>query len=332
MVSIVYGPVPSWRLGRSLGVDVTLPPKACTFNCVYCQLGKTVRRLSSPKEFNSTIRVEELIRQLEHKMESIGLASIDFITFSGTGEPTLNPDLGNMISAVKRFVPSKPVAVLTNSSLLYLDEVRSVLSNADLVSFKLDAADQWTFEEINRPVENVPNIGEIIDSIMKFKVGYQGVLALQIMLVDSFRPNFRVNFSEEALSYLIESVAEIQPDQIQLNTPTRPVMEKHIKPVNSTTLSIVEERIRKASPNSDIIRVDKEKIVLKSISREKRPLEELREEILALLRRRPCRAVDISISLGVEQREIEAILKSMVNEGVISEARGERGIYYIFSG
>ncbi len=331
MVSIVYGPVPSWRLGRSLGIDATLLPKACTFDCVYCQLGKTIRKLSSPKELNPVIGVEELIKQLERKIEKVGPDSIDFITFSGTGEPTLNPNIGNMISAVKRLIPFKPVAVLTNSSLVYLDEVRNALSNADLVSFKLDAADQQTFEEINRPVANIPNIKEIIESIKKFKAGHHGILALQIMLVDSIKPDFRVNFKGEALNCLIEGIAEIQPDQIQLNTPTRPVMEKHIKPVNSTILSAVEERIKEVTPESEVIRVDEERVPLKSIKREKKPIEELRGDILALLKRRPCRAVDISIALGTEKREIEAIVRSMVKEGVIIEIRSERGTYYTYS-
>ncbi len=330
MTSIVYGPVPSWRLGRSLGIDATFLPKACTFECVYCQLGKTIRKISTQKELDPAIGVEELVIQLKHKIERIGPDSIDFITFSGTGEPTLNPNLGKMISAVKKLVPFKPVAVLTNSSLLYLDEVREALSNADLVSLKLDAGDQRTFEDINRPVAGIPDIKEIIRSIMDFKTSYKGILALQIMLIDSIKPNFRVNFKGKALDSLIDGIAEIQPDQIQLNTPTRPVMEKHVKPVNSTVLSVVEERIKKVAPKSKILRVDEKRAPLRSVKREKRSKEELRADIAALLERRPCRAVDMSIVLGAEQSDIEKILESMIKDGIVSEIRSKRGTYYAY--
>jgi len=332
MASIVYGPVPSWRLGRSLGIDATLLPKACTLECVYCQLGKTIRRISTLKELDPAIGVEEMIVQLERKIERIGVDSIDFITFSGTGEPTLNPNLGKMISAVKKKVPFKPVAVLTNSSLLYLDEVKEALSNADLVSLKLDAGDQQTFEDINRPVASIPSIKEIIESIREFKASYKGILALQIMLIDSIKPNFRVNFKGKALDLLINGIAEIRPDQIQLNTPTRPVMEKHIRPVNSTVLSVVEKRIKEVAPESEILRVDEKRSPLKSIKRERRPIEELRADIVALLERRPCRAVDISIALGAEQREIETIIESMIKDGIVRGIRSERGIYYAYTG
>lgn len=332
MVSVVYGPVPSWRLGRSLGIDPTMLPKACTFDCVYCQLGRTVRRISSPKELDPVVEVDELIKELKSKIEKIGLDSIDFITFSGTGEPTLNPNLGEMISAIKTMVPSKPVAVLTNSSLLHLIEVRGALSKADLVCLKLDAADQLTFEAINRPVSNVPGIEKIIESIREFKKSYKGVLALQIMLIGSTKPSFRVNFRGEALDYLIDSIASIQPDQIQLNTPTRPVTEKHIKPVGPAILSVVEERIIEIAPKSEIMRVDKREISIKLMRKEKRSMDELRDEVLALLKRRPCRIIDISTALGVEPADIETILESMIRSGLLKDVKSKRGVYYVYIG
>ena len=123
-MSIIYGPVPSWRLGRSLGVDITLQPKTCTFNCVYCQLGQTIRQVSTSKHLHFNVANKSLSEELRRKIKEIDVKTLDFITFSGTGEPTLNSQLGEMIVTVKKLLPEIPVAVLTNSSLINLQSVQ----------------------------------------------------------------------------------------------------------------------------------------------------------------------------------------------------------------
>lgn len=201
----IYGPVPSWRLGSSLGIDpVSKNKKVCTFDCIYCQLGKTRCFTGERKVF---VPLEEIIKELD----SLPSLEIDYITFSGTGEPTLAGNLGEMIKAVKRIRKEK-TAVLTNSSLIHRKDVARDLSAADLVVCKLDAPSQYVFELINTPMKDV-KIDMVINAIKNFKSVYKGRLALQIM----FMEKNRVYASEIA-----NMARYIGPDEVQLNTPLRP--------------------------------------------------------------------------------------------------------------
>ncbi|MDD5495709.1 MAG: radical SAM protein [Candidatus Omnitrophica bacterium] len=201
----IYGPVPSWRLGSSLGIDpISKKEKVCTFDCIYCQLGKTKHLTAERKVF---VPVSSVIEELK----STPPLKIDYITFSGTGEPTLALNLGKMIKAVRR-VRKEKVAVLTNSSLINREDVAKDLSLADLVVCKLDAPSQYIFGIINSPIKCL-KIDTIIKAIKDFKTAYKGKLALQIMFVEKNR----VYASE------IASMARyIGPDEVQLNTPLRP--------------------------------------------------------------------------------------------------------------
>lgn len=201
----IYGPVPSWRLGSSLGIDpISQNEKICTFDCIYCQLGKTKHLIDKRKVFFPTSGV---IKELK----SLPPVKIDYITFSGTGEPTLAKNLGEMIRAVKRIRKEK-IAVLTNSSLMDREDVRKDLSLADLVVCKLDAPSQYVFKMINAPMKDI-KIDIIINAIKKFKSVYKGKLALQIMFMEENRVYARD----------IASMSKyISPDEVQLNTPLRP--------------------------------------------------------------------------------------------------------------
>jgi wyosine [tRNA(Phe)-imidazoG37] synthetase (radical SAM superfamily) len=170
--SIIYGPVPSWRLGRSLGVDL-LPPggKTCTFDCIYCQLGRTARRLTQRAEF---VPLDTVRRELERVR---GVAA-DYVTFAGTGEPTLASNLGEAIR-LARAILGLPVAVLTNSSLMAREDVRRDLACADTVVASLDAPNEQLFRRINRPVAAL-RLEDILRGIDLFEVEYGGVLALEV--------------------------------------------------------------------------------------------------------------------------------------------------------
>jgi len=201
----IYGPVFSWRLGRSLGIDLlSTKEKTCSFDCIYCQLGKTVNLTTSRQKFISTSRILEELKKFP-KVE------IDYLTFSGMGEPTLAANLGEVIKGIKK-ISSLQIAILTNSSLISLEEVRSDLSLADFVIAKLDAPDEVTLYKINCPVKSI-NLEGIIKGLYKFKEIYKGKLALQILF-----SQFNINKSE-ALANLVR---EINPDEVQLNTPLRP--------------------------------------------------------------------------------------------------------------
>ena len=292
-MSIVYGPVPSWRLGRSLGIDPILPPKTCTFDCIYCQLGRTINKVSSPLE---TYRVDEnsLRKELLQKLNEVDIKSINVVTFSGSGEPTLNPHLGNMIKCVKDLIPEIPVAVLTNSSLLHIDAVRKSLSNADIVVAKLDAGDQETFVLINRPASGIPNIREIIKNLRIFKESFSGVLAIQIMLVE-ISEGEKTNVDPDALNAIIEAVRIIDPDEVQVNTPTRPPSEHYVLPVKESIIAQVKEKFESMGIKNVLAIGIKERtpIFRKVLMKE---VEMAEREILELLKRRPCRVIDIHLN------------------------------------
>lgn len=217
----IYGPVPSWRLGSSLGIDpISKNEKVCTFDCVYCQLGKTRRLTDERKTF-------VLVKDIINEMDSLPPVKIDYITFSGTGEPTLAENLGEMIKAVRQIRREK-IAVLTNSSLMHREDVmRDLLFLTNFVVVKMDASSQCIFERVNRPIKNI-KIEAVIRAIKNFKACYNGRLALQIM------------FMEENKTYakeIAQIAKEINPDEVQLNTPLRPC---GIKPLTKDEMAALE--------------------------------------------------------------------------------------------
>lgn len=204
-MSIVYGPVPSWRLGRSLGIDlVSTRRKTCSFNCVYCQLGITVNPLAERREF---VKITELVSDLE----LVGELPADYATFSGVGEPTLASNMGQAID-IARSVLGLPVAVLTNSSLMPEEDMRQELARADVVVAKLDAPNEKLFEAINRPVVSY-SLDEILQGIRRFRSAFGGKLALQMMFIEA---------NKGYASEMARIAEQLSPDEVQINTPLRP--------------------------------------------------------------------------------------------------------------
>lgn len=213
MNAIIYGPVSSWRLGRSLGIDlISTSEKTCSFDCIYCQLGVTIHPTEERIEFITIDRVIEEISKL-------GEPDIDYTTFSGMGEPTLANNLGMSINLI-RSILELPVAVLTNSSLLFREEVRQDLANADLVIAKLDAHNQAMFNLINRPVFDL-SFTRMLEGIKKFRSSYNGKFALQIMFI---------NANKKYASEIAALVKELHLDEVQINTPLRPCRVNHLSP------------------------------------------------------------------------------------------------------
>lgn len=224
MGSVVYGPVPSWRLGRSLGVDLlSTPVKTCSFDCVYCQLGTTKAPLATRGEF---ITVAQLVSELERLKHVVA----DFVTFSGVGEPTLASNLGQAIE-MSRKIFKLPVAVLTNSSLMPKEDVRHDLALADVVVAKLDAPNEEIFRRVNRPVVSY-SLNEIIGGIERFRSAYGGKLALQIMFI---RENKESAFSMARLA------AQLFPDELHINTPLRPCA---VKPLDREELAAIRNEFQ----------------------------------------------------------------------------------------
>ena len=239
----IYGPVSSWRLGSSLGIDpLSQEGKVCTFDCVYCQIGKT--KLLT-KERKSFVRIPDLIDELS----VLPPLKIDYITFSGTGEPTLANNLGQMIKAIKKIRKEK-IAVLTNSSLMYREDVQRDLFLSDFVIAKLDAPLQNIFERVNQPIKNI-KLDTVIQAIKEFKSSYSGKLALQIMFIEENR--------EYALE-IAQIAKEINPDEVQLNTPLRPCKVKPLPKEDLNEIkryfeglkiiSVYEAKIKEVTPIS----------------------------------------------------------------------------------
>ncbi|MCK4401563.1 radical SAM protein [bacterium] len=279
-MSYVFGPVPSRRLGFSLGVDL-VPFKVCSLDCIYCQLGKTTRKTVARKEYVSSAKI---LSELEKVLT--GSKTIDYITLSGSGEPTLNSKTGEIIKKIKEMT-TIPVAVLTNATLLTDDALKKDLLSADLVVPSLDGATQDAFEKINRPCASL-KIEEIIKEIIDFKKIYKGKMWLEIMLVKD------INESEDELNALKSAVEQIKPDKIQLNTPVRPPCELWVETLSASKLI----RIKKFFGN-------KCEIIAKFNRKgHKAYLKNVEDEILTLINRRPVTSKDISSSLGLHINEV----------------------------
>jgi len=308
-MSAVYGPVPSWRFGRSLGVDVLAPPKKCTFNCIYCQLGKTKIHVSSPEMLKEPlVSLDKILTDFNGVLKRIDPETVDVVTFSGCGEPTLNLDLGKIAQQVKAKIDTKPMAILTNSSLFYREDVRRNLSKFDLVVAKIDAGNDEAFRLINRPADKELDMQTITDFIKKLKKEISGSLALEVMLLHS--DDVRIsNVEGKDLKDLVDAVIEIEPDIVQLEVPYRPPSESYVKHPS-------QEKLRQVSSEFSKI-LGKERVWVYGIHDKRGRIVtwlkhgSIKKEVLDLLKRRPCRAIDVSISLGIDLLTTQDILKSL---------------------
>lgn len=214
----VYGPVPSRRLGRSLGID-PIPLKTCNWNCVYCQLGRTRPLTLERKDY---FPPQDILDEVAMALADCQSGDIDWVTFVGSGEPTLHASIGWMIRQIKELT-DVPVAVITNGSLLYLPGVRHALSAADAVLPTLDAGSSARYRKINRPHPD-HRLCQLIDGLVSFRAVYKGKLWPEVMLVRG------LNDTKEALLDLAMAFHKIKPDRIHLNIPSRPPVETWVQP------------------------------------------------------------------------------------------------------
>lgn len=212
MKELVYGPVRSWRFGRSLGINLLgKVPRICTFSCIYCELGKEGVYERKRRVFVPTDAVLDEFKK--HKMDEF-----DVITFSGAGEPTLAKNIGEVSERIRRLKKDKPQILLTNSTLLSRDDVLKDIVNFDIIDCKLDGTRDETIKKINRPLEGI-TVSSIINGIKRLREKFSGILSIQIMVID-------LNFEE--IEDLAEVVKEIKPNEVHLNTPTREPWKKPI--------------------------------------------------------------------------------------------------------
>ncbi|MDD5556983.1 MAG: radical SAM protein [bacterium] len=306
MLDHIYGPVPSRRLGRSLGIDL-VPFKTCTYDCVYCQLGRTTNKTIERKEY---FPIDELLAEL--KMKAAAGPPSDYISLSGSGEPTLHSRIGDLIDGIKG-TTDIPVAVLTNGSLLWRREVQDALMDADLVLPSLDAGDVHVFRHVNRPHPEI-EFQAMVEGIAEFTGRFAGSVWLEVLLLAG------VTGIAAEVEKIAALAGRIRPERIQLNTVLRPPCEDFTYPVPAERLrafarlfhpaaEVIDEGGMSApppSPQAGIGNVD----------------------ILILLRRRPCTVRDVSAGLGMHVNEATKRLEALRKRGLVSTVRRDGAVYY----
>ena len=270
-MSVVFGPVPSRRLGQSLGID-PIPPKTCNWNCVYCQLGRTKPIVHERQEY---IPAEQILAEVQEVLAKHGSGDIDWITFVGSGETTLHSRLGWLIRQVKA-LSDLPVAVITNGSLLYLPQVRAELAAADAVMPTVDAGNAELYQRINRPWPE-PDFATFIEGLVAFRQMYTGQLWVEVMLVKG------LNDDEGSLREIAAVLERIQPDAVHINLPTRPPAEAWVQPPD-------EEGLMRATA---ILGAQAQVMHPASGSFDLSAYENVVEAILAILARHPMREEEL---------------------------------------
>ena len=301
MSSYGFGPVPSRRLGRSLGVDL-VPFKTCTYDCIYCQLGpttcKTVRR-------EARAPLDDVLADLEGRLD----ARPDYVTLSGSGEPTLFSRIGELIDRIRQ-ITEIPVAVLTNGSLLWREDVRRQLLKADLVIPSLDAGDEAVFRAVNRPHHSI-SFEKMLGGLIEFRREFRGEYWLEVFLLAGYT-------SEEAeVAKIVGCADRIGPDRVQLNTVARP-------PAEDFALGVARRRLDELAamfhPAAEVV------AEFDDFSGQP-ALAANRNQVLDLLRRRPCSIGDVAAGLGLHRNEVVKYVEALHAEALVESvpAAGSRG-------
>lgn len=292
----VFGPVPSRRLGQSLGID-PVPFKTCNWNCVYCQLGRSKPLVNERREYFPR---EEILAEVEQALAAHKPGEIDWVTFVGSGETTLHTGIGWLIQQV-RSSTHLPVAVITNGSLLFQPTVRVELSAADAVMPSLDAGNTRLYRQINRPDPRL-SLERLVEGLIAFRKEYAGKLWVEVMLVRG------LNDSEVALDEIAAALIRIQPDEIHILQPTRPPAETWVQP------SDAEGLLRARTILGEIARV----VYPRAGSFDFRGAESLEEAVIGIMTRHPMREDELLKTLEhLSPQEVTAILANLQASGKV---------------
>ncbi|MEO0108973.1 MAG: radical SAM protein [candidate division WOR-3 bacterium] len=286
----VYGPVPSRRLGRSLGIDL-VPFKVCTYDCIYCQLGRTGNRTIQRREY---VSIDDILSEVKEKLTLEPLP--DYITLAGSGEPTLNSRIGELISLIKR-ITRVPVAVCTNGALLWQAEVRYSLRDADLVLPSLDAGDHELFGYVNRPTAEI-HFDQMVEGLVSFVREFKGPVWLEVMLLGG------ITAIPKEVKKIARLVRKIKPARTQLNTASRPPAEEYAIAVGRSEL----DRLALLIPGTV------EVISEHGLRGGARPgVRATAVQVMAMLSRRPCTIQDVASGLGVPVLMASKVLDRLVS-------------------
>ncbi|MBU4420357.1 MAG: radical SAM protein [Proteobacteria bacterium] len=302
----IFGPVPSRRLGLSLGIDL-MPHKTCTLNCVYCECGRTTNLTLKCKEYIPTELLQEELKDFLSRNPKL-----DFITFSGSGEPTLHTGIKEIINFIKKDYPKYKIALLTNSTLFFQPDNRKRIAGVDMVIASLDAASEENFKKINRPHPEL-ELSRIIEGLVSLRKEFAKQLWMEVFLVPG------INDKKDELNKIKKALSPIYPDKIQLNTLDRPGAESWVKPASQKDLLDAASYLNSADviknpdsmPNDGVLNKDDCKY------------------LLSIIKRRPCTAEDISKISDSNLEEIYRHLDALIEKGLIIKKNMPRGMFYM---
>ncbi len=303
----LFGPVPSRRFGRSLGVDL-IPYKTCTLDCVFCQLGRTTNKTIERCHY---VNMDEVLTELGEWIDTDGEA--DYITLSGSGEPTLHEGFGEVLAFIRR-KSSIPSLLLTNGSLFHLPEVRMAAAQASVVKVSLSSWDQESYGRVNRPHSELL-FDDLISGQRAFRKEYAGQLWMEVFLVPG------MNALPEDVRRIASLAEEIRPDRIQLNTAVRPAAEDVAVPLSRERMTELTHLFR---PQAEVIAEFRKSTDLKS--------QVNREAVLAMLRRRPCTAEQIAEVFGMHLHEVSKYIGILSSAKEIRSERKGGAVYYAAAG
>ncbi|MFC1824916.1 radical SAM protein [Thermodesulfobacteriota bacterium] len=303
----VFGPVPSRRLGLSLGIDL-VPAKTCTYDCLYCQVGKTTSETLKTEPY---VPLQDVIKELERHLEG---ANPETITLAGSGEPTLHSGIGQLITEIKGLSDIK-IALLTNGSLLWQENVRERILGADIILPTLTSAFEATFRAIHRPHSDL-RAESVIKGLKELRRIYRGLLFLEVMLLRGF------NDSDREIEGLKRVINDISPDRVQLNTVERPPSDPKAQSLDKKRLEEIKNFLG-----------DRVEIVAEAPFKPHRGrYQSVEGPIMEMTRRRPMRAIDIAQSLDLSLGDVEGIISGLVVKGALQERQHSREIYYLKAG
>jgi wyosine [tRNA(Phe)-imidazoG37] synthetase (radical SAM superfamily) len=306
----IFGPIPSRRLGLSLGIDL-VPYKTCSLDCVYCECGGTTSLTTERKEY---VPIAEVLKQLDEVLkENI---DIDFVTFSGAGEPTLNSGIGEIVAFIKDNYPKKKICLLTNGTLFNDEELLEEIKDIDLVIPSLDAVLEEDFQKINKPAKSV-DLESMIESMIEFRNKFNYDIWLEIFVIEG------INDSDKSIKKFKEVVAKLQPNKVQLNTIDRPGTESWVKTPSPETIKKFEDALS-AITLVEVIGA------FKYTNKESQQYvdENARELITSTLFRRPCTYDDLKFSLTISEEILDNELLNLKSIDIIEEYEDIRGKFY----
>ena len=303
----LFGPVPSRRLGLSLGVDL-VPYKVCSFDCLYCELGRTTSYTTERKEYVPTMAV---LAELRRYFQEVVDSSCDYVTLSGSGEPTLHANLADIVSGIKDST-SRPLALLTNSSLMDDPAVRRAVQSVDVILPSFDAATPEVFKRLNRPVDQV-HINSILTGLSALREEFSGEIWLEILFCRG------INDSDSEVEALTKALQRLQPDKIQLNTVVRPGAYQEAQSVSLEFLQQVQKSWG----------VKAEIIAAFSSTQLNHSQQDSRQQIIDTLKRRPCTVGDLASSCAMVPAEVVKFLDLLKNEGTVRASVHEGVTFYV---